>query len=99
MVTSRKIAGELLREGFQPRFLVGLACVCGALATFFPLVYCPCTGHEVWLGYVELGGALVWFVTAFIGAIIVPEQRTGYVLAFFAAPIALWFMLSLGVSH
>ena len=99
MATSHQIVKDLLREALLPRFLVGVACVCGALAIFFPLVYCPCTGHEDWLWYVVLGGALVWFVSAFIGAIISPEQRTPYVLAFFAAPIAYWVILSFGISR
>jgi hypothetical protein len=85
----------------RPLFQIGFGCCCGAFATLFPLVYCPCTGHEAWLWYVVLGGALVWLISALIGVVMATtsEQRALCVVALLTAPVAYWVMLSLGVSR
>ena len=106
MITLREIAGELsreaarsLRDAFRPSFLMAFSCACGIFAVFFPLFYSPGTGREPWLTYVWLGGAFVWFVSAFAGVVFNPEERAIYVFTFFAVPITYWLLVSLGVSH
>ena len=101
MVTSREIVRDLFHQALRPNFLAGFACSCGIFAAFFPLFYCPCTGHQSWLSYVQLTGSLVWLVAAGIGAAVATtsEQRTVYLVAAIAAPVVCWVMLSLSVSR
>ena len=99
MVSSHQILRDLLREALRPSFLIGFSCVCGVFATFFPFFYHSRTGHDAWLLYFQLGGAFVWFVSAFAGVVFHTEERAVYVFSFFAVPIVYWLVFSLGVSH
>jgi hypothetical protein len=82
-------------------FFAGSACSFAAVATFFPLVYCPCTGREDWLWYVEVGGTIVWLCSALAGLFGAREAETRviFVVALLAAPASYFVMLMLSVSR
>ena len=79
--------------------LCGPVLVAAVFAVLSPLIYCPCTGHELWLGYIQLGGFFAWLTLALVGIFFADKsERTIYVVALLAAPCVYLGMLSLGVS-
>src|SRR5579859_2165699 len=90
MITARKILAELLHEATKPRPLAGFLFCCSVVATFFPLIHCPCTKFPEWLFPLSISGAVCWFGSASFMAVASEstEERIVWIAFTLAAPIA-----------
>lgn len=96
MTQTREILAELFREATRPRLLGGFFFCCSVVATFFPMILCPCGKFPAWLFPLSITGGVCWAGSASFMAVAseTAEERIVWIVFTVAAPLAYVFVVA-----